>query len=996
MKDENAKADISKFAPLLGTVMYYSEKIPAYKKIFDASQKFEEDSFQLKESVFGVDETDLRCVTELKKDSKEYQKFAEYVFQKDLNADGGRVQESEKKGLFDAFDPNGNLIRTLDNEADAWNAVWKQEADSLMKTGESKAFADAVLAYRQMNARVYDILRNRAESVRKELENIETDSVEISDLFQELKKMGDRRGYYMPRLRHGRYILEAIKEGENPRLEIFDTKAARAARAATLKDQGFSEFHFRVSSTPSNAVFEDMSLLGMNDILTNAFEDVTEKAKKSFKDFGLDASWMDYIKKDGTSERHFVVRGHLTPELVKLFKEFGGRFYTKMKEWHFVAPEEGYNIDRLLLASMNANSEETKAAIAFGNALSAQMAVLVHSHGSRSRKIRRSDATGKDVYLGYEEDPIRALVMSASATAAGTAKSEMAKTMIEAFTGRDLKWKQFRDENMPEGLKPGDKDYQATLAKLFEKYEKEIEKRRIDSAKQPEAHKDAKEYIREMLRNQEPSERVFGFVRGIAALKYLSRISTGIVNLTTLITNVPAVFHAEAKIKFHETLKQLGIAANLYGKYLLYRKFGKGDRISTNDMWIFNEISKRGWDVSLVNKEATGILRTWFGNKWKFISEKMMIAMEMTERFNRAITIAAGYKALVERENGPIPESRKIELLNEAKRISDKAHGIYGKTNLPAWTRGTSIGAQALRAFYVFKPYGHNYMQELYNIGINQRDRKAFAWLLLSPMILAGPTATVAWNFMPIAVRAICSAFGIEPPDNPEEALYQFVENEFGGYAGRIARYGAIGGVGINVAPSMSMMFTKDSIPETIWDLFGAPGSVVKDVLEGTQNIAKGNIAKGLEKLSPAMLASPIRAAREYSEGVTMNNNQPVFYGNRPLRATAPQSIARIFGFNPAGISEKRDKQWAERLTAQEYSKARTDIYSRLRRYYLNPNRTMEDYTELVNMIQEYNARVRRNRPAGVNLITSRQLKTLRKRMIVPGKVERMRKVVNE
>lgn len=994
MKDENAKADISKFAPLLGTVMYYSEKIPAYKKIFDASQKFEEDSFRLKESVFGVDETDLRSVTELKKDPKEYRKFAEYVFQKDLNADGGRVQESEKKGLFDAFDPNGNLIRTLDNEADAWNAVWKQEADSLMKTGESKAFADAVLAYRQMNARVYDILRNRAESVRKELENIETDSVEISDLFQELKKMGDRRGYYMPRLRHGRYILEAIKEGENPRLEIFDTKAARAARAATLKDQGFSEFHFRVSSTPSNAVFEDMSLLGMNDILTNAFEDVTEKAKKSFKDFGLDASWMDYIKKDGTSERHFVVRGHLTPELVKLFKEFGGRFYTKMKEWHFVAPEEGYNIDRLLLASMNANSEETKAAIAFGNALSAQMAVLVHSHGSRSRKIRRSDATGKDVYLGYEEDPIRALVMSASATAAGTAKSEMAKTMIEAFTGRDLKWKQFRDENMPEGLKPGDKDYQATLAKLFEKYEKEIEKRRIDSAKQPEAHKDAKEYIREMLRNQEPSERVFGFVRGIAALKYLSRISTGIVNLTTLITNVPAVFHAEAKIKFHETLKQLGIAANLYGKYLLYRKFGKGDRISTNDMWIFNEISKRGWDVSLVNKEATGILRTWFGNKWKFISEKMMIAMEMTERFNRAITIAAGYKALEDRENGPISESRKIELLNEAKRISDKAHGIYGKTNLPAWTRGTSIGAQALRAFYVFKPYGHNYMQELYNIGINQRDRKAFAWLLLSPMILAGPTATVAWNFMPIAVRAICSAFGIEPPDNPEEALYQFVENEFGGYAGRIARYGAIGGVGINVAPSMSMMFTKDSIPETIWDLFGAPGSVVKDVLEGTQNIAKGNIAKGLEKLSPAILASPIRAAREYSEGVTMNNNQPVFYGNRPLRATAPQSIARIFGFNPAGISEKRDKQWAERLTAQEYSKARTDIYSRLRRYYLNPNRTMEDYTELVNMIQEYNARVRRNRPAGVNLITSRQLKTLRKRMIVPGKVERMRKVV--
>ena len=85
MKDENAKVDISKFAPLLGTVMYYSEKIPAYKKIFDASQKFEEDSFRLKESVFGVDETDLRCVTELKKDPEEYRKFvslSSYIFDK--------------------------------------------------------------------------------------------------------------------------------------------------------------------------------------------------------------------------------------------------------------------------------------------------------------------------------------------------------------------------------------------------------------------------------------------------------------------------------------------------------------------------------------------------------------------------------------------------------------------------------------------------------------------------------------------------------------------------------------------------------------------------------------------------------------------------------------------------------------------------------------------------------------------------------------------------
>ena len=52
MKDENVKADISKFTPRLGAVMYYSEKIPAYKKIFDASQKFEKDFLPIERICF--------------------------------------------------------------------------------------------------------------------------------------------------------------------------------------------------------------------------------------------------------------------------------------------------------------------------------------------------------------------------------------------------------------------------------------------------------------------------------------------------------------------------------------------------------------------------------------------------------------------------------------------------------------------------------------------------------------------------------------------------------------------------------------------------------------------------------------------------------------------------------------------------------------------------------------------------------------------------------
>ena len=992
MKDSNGKTDISKFATLFQTVMYYSEKIPAFKKIFDYGQRYEDDVFHLKEEVFGENEQDLLRVKNLGKG--EYAKFAKYIFQRDVDASGYSVRPSEtKKGWFEVVDPNGHGIGTVENEASAWNTAWEAEADMLKRNGESAAFADAVLAYRVMNARVYALLKNKADALKEEYEENDIPiSEELTDIFTELQKMGDRRGYYMARIRHGEYILEANKDGENPRLEIFDTIAGRAARAATLEAQGY-KIEFRHTATPSNSVFEDMALAGMNDIFTSAMERVTEKAKKDFDGFGLHGTWMEYPLKKGGTERHFVVRGSADAAQRKMFVANGGYFDRKMKEWHFPAPKCGYDVDKVLLGNLNSSSAEMQAALEFGKAFASQVSVLIHSHGSRSKKIRRDDRRGRDVYLGYEEDPLRALVMSASATASGTAKGLMARRMMEAFTGRDLKWKDYMKEHMPEGLDSSSAEYYKELAKCHKEYEKEVDRRRIDSAKQPEAYKDAKSYIQEMLRNQEASERVFGFVRGIAALKYLSRISTSVVNLTTLLTNVPAVFHAEGRIPFHSTLKGLGRASAEYAQYRAFRDFGKGKRPSTETLWLFNEISRRGWETSLVNQEATGVLRTWFGNGWKWVAEKMMLGMELTERFNRAVTIAAAYRQLTaQHKGGELSGAEKESYLKQAKEMSDKAHGIYGKTNLPSWARGTSVGAQALRAFYVFKPYGHNYMQELYNIGFNQRDMKGFAWMLLSPMILAGPTATVAWNLMPAAVRAVCAVFGIEPPDDPEEALYRWVEDEFGGYAGRVSRYGALGLAGINIAPSMSMMFTRDSVPRTIWDLFGAPGSAVKDVAEGTASLARGDVLKGAEALSPALLSAPIRAYREYKEGVTTRDNQPVFYGNEPLKSTAGQSLIRMFGFNPAGIAEKRDRQWSERMTAREYSEARTEIYARLRRYYLNPKRTQADFAELADMIRAYNARVRRSRPHGVTLITSRQLRSLRKKMVVAPKRERERR----
>ena len=60
------------------------------------------------------------------------------------------------------------------------------------------------------------------------------------DLFEALREMGDLRGSYMPRLRFGRYIAWCEKDGEPKFMRKFETKARRAAFAATMKGKGYT------------------------------------------------------------------------------------------------------------------------------------------------------------------------------------------------------------------------------------------------------------------------------------------------------------------------------------------------------------------------------------------------------------------------------------------------------------------------------------------------------------------------------------------------------------------------------------------------------------------------------------------------------------------------------------------------------------------------------------------------------------------------------------
>ena len=921
-----------------------------------------------------------------RRNTAEYKKLAGYIRECDKNEIGYRVGKQDNTYRILDRDGNDTQLRFMD-ENTAWNKAFRLEAEELVKAGYSSEAAGALLAFRSILSRVYEMLKGKADALKRDADEagIEIPKIDGVDLFEELRKMGDRRGYYMPRIRHGRYMLWAHKNGENPRLEIFDTPAGRKLRALQLIRNGWKVTQ-EITSTPSEEAFAGANIASLNDLLQSGITDL-EKGKVHLEDFGMTGEYQDYHRKDGKIERHYVVMGSAGREFARDLKSLGGRFYGGA--WHFANAEEG--MEEVLCKTIAMDSVQKGLVTAFGRDMAERIAVLIHSHGSRSRKISRDGRKGADVYLGYEEDPLTALRLVCSGTAAGTAKTEFAKNALRAVTGTEIPFDEYAAEHGKKNIELFSEEWIEERTRLRREYMKYVNEQRIDSATQPEAYSESLAFIREMMRNTEASERVMGKIRAIAAVKYLSRISTGLINLTSLLTSTPAMMHAHGGIPIPKAWRELSLAVPKAANYMLYAKLGVGKKLNDEDMNVFEKMAERGWIVSLVNKEAASVGLTFAGRTWRTGAAILLGGQEITERINRAASIYAAYKVLCEDHKGKLDEKLKDEYLEKAKYISDRANGVYGKVNLPTWARGASLGAQMARAWYMFKTYPHTYIQALLECGFRKKDILATAYMTFSPMAVAGLSASPLFVLAPVMgpvaswiLRKVCEALGTEPPDDPDEWIYKWLEEKAGVTAARSYRHGLFGAAGVNITGSLSM--NDFSLPTTLEDVGGASYSVLSDVFYGTGDILNGDVWKGAERLVPSALSSTMRGIREMREGVTDRRNNPVYWEGEPLTGGWGELLLRSFGFNPVSISEKTERLWRETQTKREYTEARNRIYNRVRRYYLRRIEDPDEALVIQKEIEHYNARVRRNRPHGISLITRRSLDAVKQRQFNPEK----------
>jgi len=614
-------------------------------------------------------------------------------------------------------------------------------------------------------------------------------------------------------------------------------------------------------------------------------------------------------------------------------------------------------------AAMNLSTEVS-------NILTNKVANIFKSRGYLSTKMARNK---DEVWEGYETDPLKAVVQYSKNIAAGMAKRETAQKMIMAFMGRDYSFEAYK-KDVADGKFPGVAD-----AKFID-WKKIVEERRVHPGKQKVLYGEVRSFMVEMLRNDQLADRAMGTLKGLAAIKFLGfRISSAAVNLTNMVQAVPATISANTADGIGKSLRRVKRAAVSYGTY---RR--NPSKLSVKDRNIYQGIVSRHWDQAQYNMELASAVRTKFGNRWAKFVDLSMLMFGAAEKVNRATTIFAAFKAVESQAKKENKNMSFDEIMNKAHAISNDAHGVYGKETIPTWARGS---ANPLKLAYTFQKFSHNYMLNLIEIGFKKKDLRSAAYMLLSPAIMGGAGATLA---TPV-IATIAGALGLGG-DDPEEEFYTWAEKTFGKGGATLARQGIPGLAGVSFKGSLQV---NNPVPMRLSELFGAPQSVITDVIKSGKHLASGEYYKSFESFMPTAFGNMSKAVRESREGVTTGSYGQVFYGSKPLKANGWDAFVRFISFNPARLSGIREKQWNEKQVKAKYQKRRSKINHKFSKAYIQYHGKVPGWklAELLKEVNYYNDLVRGSGRTDIGPITGRSLRSVIKRTVVAPKNERLRKL---
>jgi N12 class adenine-specific DNA methylase len=444
--------------------------------------------------------------------------------------------------------------------------------------------------------------------------------------------------------------------------------------------------------------------------------------------------------------------------------------------------------------------------------------------------------------------------------------------------------------------------------------------RDIDAKQNPAEYRWATRFTHDMLENQTKMDRTVDAIKSIFFMQYLGgNVKTMIVNLTqNMVAGVPRLAMdlgiSAASKHFVRAAKDIRLATT-------EKSIGKASlqRLSADEKQFLGEMFSEGWGQSQFVNEVRGKL----GGKYKKVLNKvtraMGLPMEISERYNRLTLGLAAYRA------AQAGEIRSAKVLSElglkpgqkanheiAKKFSEgivnDAHFVYGKSNRPAFMRGSS-GGKALSAAYTFRSFNHN-MLSMWRWMLASGDKeakKAFAYSIMAMISLGGLAAIPMYNSLAALIREL---FGTD-------LLGNGVRKQLPPGMRDIVMYGAPASVGVNIGGSIGMELPvmdrlnvnkgiSGQLGEGIGSLLGVPYSMFEELTKAVDSLKAGRPDRAAESVAPVLLRNIMSAVRLSTEGQTTVTGKPINVPGEkfPRKLTEGEAVLKGFGFQPVSSTK--------------------------------------------------------------------------------------------
>ncbi|HET6631518.1 MAG TPA: PLxRFG domain-containing protein [Rhodanobacteraceae bacterium] len=201
--------------------------------------------------------------------------------------------------------------------------------------------------------------------------------------------------------------------------------------------------------------------------------------------------------------------------------------------------------------------------------------------------------------------------------------------------------------------------------------------------------------------------------------------------------------------------------------------------------------------------------------------------------------------------------------------------------------------------------------------------RRTFTGIMGMTALLAGVVGLPFINGLALVANAAHLAFGDD--DEPWDFITEFREwlaEHFGVEAGRIIADGPTNLLGANVSSRVSLsnlwfraadrqLEGRDAYYHTLETFAGPLGGLVKNLYVGTDDVSKGHLWRGVERMLPTAVKNGMKAMRYAHEGANTLRGDPIIQD-----PSAAEDILQALGFQPTRLAE----QWRQNSALMNYS----------------------------------------------------------------------------